>query len=620
MSWLYTIVMVGMMFSHNAENIHVQRVASKTQEQTAVQTTGQQKETERIEKSFPLTADGRVCVSNVNGSINVIAWDRNEVKLIATKVADTKENLANVDIKIDARPDYISVESDYGDDRWKNDSDRRWKNNGGVSVEYELTVPRGAMLNEIETVNGSVTVADFTNLVKISAVNGAVKATNLRGTAELSTVNGEVFADFDKLATGSNIALETVNGKVYLTIPSDSNATLKAESLNGAISNDFGLENRKGKYVGNSLHGRLGKGEVSIKLESVNGPLTVKHKNDGRSLSPATNLLPAKGADDDPDIDIDIDVANVAKTNQEINRKVRETQRQAMVDAQKELARIKTDVPKIKAKAMDDVSKSINSKEWGDAIKNSIDQQTAQLDLLRDASFFSGVPRIQTKGNSSAVKGTPKVTIEAKGCSVRVQGWDSPEVRYSVTQMRNGSINVPSVAESHSDSAVTLKVTESGPGLSTRIDVFVPRKSNLRIVSDAEIRLAGVSGELEVVGGDEPVNIRDSDGKLNITNVDGLVRVIGFEGDVMARTSDGQVFLEGRFCKLSGRAESGTFTLTLPSDTNADVSSNTEVEADGFDLAERGANKWRLGSGGSSYSFDAADGKVVIRNSSTLTN
>ena len=100
--------------------------------------------------------------------------------------------------------------------------------------------------------------------------------------ADLSTVNGEVFADFDRLAAGSKIALETVNGRVTLTIPSDSSADVKAESVNGSITNDFGLENRKGKYVGNSLHGRLGNGDVTIKLESVNGQLAVKRKNDGR--------------------------------------------------------------------------------------------------------------------------------------------------------------------------------------------------------------------------------------------------------------------------------------------------------------------------------------------------
>src|SRR4029079_8601103 len=144
MSWLYTLVFVGMMMSHSADPAKVPSASANIQPQTVIQIS-QQDETERIEKSFPLSTNGRVSVSNVNGSINVIAWERNEVKLVAVKHADTKEHLAGVDIKIDTRPDYFSVETDYGDDRgWKTDSDRRWRNNNNVTVEYELTVPRGA--------------------------------------------------------------------------------------------------------------------------------------------------------------------------------------------------------------------------------------------------------------------------------------------------------------------------------------------------------------------------------------------------------------------------------------------------------------------------------------------
>jgi hypothetical protein len=188
--------------------------------------------------------------------------------------------------------------------------------------------------------------------------------------------------------------------------------------------------------------------------------------------------------------------------------------------------------------------------------------------------------------------------------------------------------NVPNVIETHTDSTVTLKVTgdarSDAPGLfgkdsPVRIEVMVPRKTNLKIVSDQEIRLDGVSGDLEISAGDEPVNVRDSDGSLNIANEDGRVRVVGFDGDVTARTGDGEVYLEGKFTKINGRADSGSFTVTLPTDANADISSNTKIQADGFDLSDRGSNKWRLGSGGSNFTFNVSDGNVTFRNSALLT-
>ena len=185
MSWLYTIVFAGLMFSSHGE------LAADTQMNMradsaipAVVVVGD--ESEKFEQTYPLNANGRVSVSNVNGSIIVDAWDRNEVKLEYTKVADTRERLADVEVRIDARPDSFNVETDYGN---SNNRDR-WRNNGKLNVEFHLMVPRGAVLNEVETVNGSVAVANFVNVTKVSAVNGSVKATNIRGTANLSTVNG----------------------------------------------------------------------------------------------------------------------------------------------------------------------------------------------------------------------------------------------------------------------------------------------------------------------------------------------------------------------------------------------------------------------------------------------
>src|SRR6476469_1749912 len=191
MSWLYSIVFAGLLFSSNGGNNVNTNTNMAVQEPPAAVSV--QDETEKFEQTYPLSANGRVSVSNVNGSIVVEAWDRNEVHLEATKTADSKEALADVEIKVDAKPDSISVEADY--DTWKRNGDRNWKNNRKLEVQFRLQVPRTAVLNEIETVNGSVTLGNFVNTTKVSAVNGNVTATNLRGAANLSTVNGEVVAD-----------------------------------------------------------------------------------------------------------------------------------------------------------------------------------------------------------------------------------------------------------------------------------------------------------------------------------------------------------------------------------------------------------------------------------------
>ncbi len=629
MSWLYSIVFAGLLLSSGNDSVSTAD-NSQANVNAAVEVV-QSDETEKFEQSYPLNANGRVSVSNINGSIIVNAWDRNEVKLEAIKIADSKETLAEVEIKVDARPEAFSVEANY--DNWKNKGREDWKHGRKIEVQFRLSVPRGAELNEVETVNGSVTVADFVNYTKISAVNGFVKASNLRGTASLSTVNGEVTADFDRLESGSKISLNTVNGRVNLVIPSDSNATVKADSVNGNITNDFGLPVRKGKYVGRDLYGRIGSGEVQIRLNSVNGALAIGRKNDGKNTSPATNLLPQKGAEDDEDWDDDTSgVVDSHKMNKEIAKAVKQSQKDvaiAMKEAQKEIAKVKPVIAAIDVEAIAKAASVVDAAEIEAQVRKGVEIQKEALARIADANFVRVVPRIEKKSQAFPVKGIPKVTVDARGCAVRIRGWDKQEVQYTVSQFqgRRDQIAVE-VKEDHTDKTLNLKVINNNPDARdgnfyrdlnrVRIEVFVPKKSNLKITTNGEIRLENVSGEIDLTGEDEAINVRDADGKLRVASKDGTVRIIGFKGALESVAADGDVYLEGDFSKLSARVTDATITLTLPEEANASFLSNTEIETDGVSLTRDSDRAWSMGKGGPKYDFQFADGKLVVRSASTI--
>ena len=88
MSWLYSIVFAGLMFSSNNET-PVQS-CDIPQSDVLIVESAPGDETEKFEQSYPISPNGRVSVSNVNGSIVIDAWDKNEVRLEATKIADSK--------------------------------------------------------------------------------------------------------------------------------------------------------------------------------------------------------------------------------------------------------------------------------------------------------------------------------------------------------------------------------------------------------------------------------------------------------------------------------------------------------------------------------------------------
>ena len=635
MSWLYTVIFASLAFS--SQGTSVQNTAPTVQVIPAAAETRALDETEKFDQTYPLNPNGKVSLSNVNGSIVVEAWDRNEVKVEYTKTADTKERLSDVEVKINSRPDALSVETNY--DNWKqNNNSDHWRNGRKLQVDYHLMVPRGASLNEIETVNGSVTVSNFVNFTKISAVNGAVNASNLRGTANLSTVNGEVHADFDRLENGSKIVLSTVNGHVNLTIPSDASATINADTLNGNISNDFGLPVRKGKYIGRDLYGRLGAGDVRIKLDSVNGALAIGRKNDGKALSPVTNMLPQKEKDDEnwdsknDQGSKDKEKVKTSQMNRDIDRSVRDSQRasaQAVADAQRSIERIHPAIAKISETAIADAVVAADVALKAD-VKIKLDDikiKTKDLIKLSSIDFVnSSVPQVEKKSDSFPVKGIPKVTVDAKGCSVRVQGWDKSEVQYRIVRFSDQRNRAPlNITENHTDSTVNIKVESAGDESKTgvffndgnriRIEIYVPRKSSLKITANGEIRLDGVSGDVDLAGGDESINVRDVSGNMHVASTDGRIRVVGFSGDLDARTGDGEVYLEGDFKKLTGKASHGKFILTVADEPNVDIEANIEsLSVENLTEPKKtSGNSWRFGKGGAKYRFSVSGGDVLVR-------
>src|SRR5215213_5535545 len=223
MSWFYTIFVAGFLFASGTNELSV-----KTPQYIAddADVRVKQEVVEKFDQTFPLNPDGRVSLSNPNGSITIEAWDKNEVRMEATKVADSKENLDLLEININAKREYLRIEVELKPRRADTAEPHR---NHKAEVRFRLQVPRTAVLSEIETGNGSVKVSDFTNITKVTAVNGNITAANLRGTVKLSTANGEVRAAFDRLDATTSINLETVSGRALLEVPSDINATIKAE-------------------------------------------------------------------------------------------------------------------------------------------------------------------------------------------------------------------------------------------------------------------------------------------------------------------------------------------------------------------------------------------------------
>jgi len=70
---------------------------------------------EDFHQSYPLSANGRVSLENINGGVRITVWDQNQVKVDAVKHAYNRERLDEARIEVDTIADGVRIRTRYPD-------------------------------------------------------------------------------------------------------------------------------------------------------------------------------------------------------------------------------------------------------------------------------------------------------------------------------------------------------------------------------------------------------------------------------------------------------------------------------------------------------------------------
>jgi len=227
--------------------------------------------TETFDQTYSVDHGSRVGLENINGDVTIEVWDQAEVRVYAVKSASSPERLEALKIEVDASSRGVFVDTHYPNSRDLAEADRH----GHSEVEYTLTVPRFASIDGVELVNGDLLIDGVEGSVDADTVNGTIVVRGASGEIELETVNGQIELELGSAAR-DEISLSSVNGTIEVFL--DGSAEIEAETVNGRIHNDFGIEVKKGKYVGSSMSGSIGGGGPTIEIETVNGGIRVSSK------------------------------------------------------------------------------------------------------------------------------------------------------------------------------------------------------------------------------------------------------------------------------------------------------------------------------------------------------
>lgn len=264
-----------------------------------------------IEQSRPLDPKGRVEVENLKGRVEIMAWDRPEVRLSGTLgqgvealsvegdtrvlrikvrypkrsqsaepthlvlqvplLADLNVDTVSADIRISGvAPRELAVQSVSGD-ILANGAPRRGRI-GTVSGDVRLALNSPQL--RVETVSGDLRLQGRMNgEVALETVSGDIHLDTLGTPLQRLTANsvsGDMTLDA-ALAEDGEIRVETVSGDVQLRLPSDLSAQVSAESFSGDLYAPDARVQRQPYGTGASLRARYGSGKGEVRIQTFSG-------------------------------------------------------------------------------------------------------------------------------------------------------------------------------------------------------------------------------------------------------------------------------------------------------------------------------------------------------------
>jgi hypothetical protein len=203
-----------------------------------------------------------------NGGIEVLAWDRPEVKLrakvvtMAPTAAEAGDLAGQVQVETTGT---IHASGPKGTRR------SHWW------VSYKLWVPRKASLG-LRSVNGGISVRGVAGAVEFETTNGGISLDAVAGHVQGRTTNGGLDI---RLAgggwTGEGLDVATTNGGITLALPVDYNARVETGTTNGGLHVDFPVT-LQGRINRKHLTFDVGKGGPPVRAMTTNGGVKVSRR------------------------------------------------------------------------------------------------------------------------------------------------------------------------------------------------------------------------------------------------------------------------------------------------------------------------------------------------------
>lgn len=259
------------------------------------------KQKDEIQKTLKFSKtdqDKYLELENINGSIKVVGYNGDEVKLTVHRTiearskqkAEEAKDKEKLEISEEDNLILIYIDTPYrrkdGSINYKGPKYYGYK----VTFDFELKVPYETNI-ELETINdGDIYVENLEGNFDVNNINGGVKMREVSGSGKAYALNEDLEVVYSKNPT-SDCYFGSLNGDVKVTFLDGLSADFRLKTFNGEAYTDFEVthvpdiattkESKKGKYIYKSnkrTRVRVGNGGPEIEFDAFNGDIQIIKK------------------------------------------------------------------------------------------------------------------------------------------------------------------------------------------------------------------------------------------------------------------------------------------------------------------------------------------------------
>ena len=221
-------------------------------------------------KVVSFQSGGTLSLENINGNIEIVGWEKNEVEVSAERMAPFSYRrrlywqpagrfLPEVDF--DKFENFIKIKTKPAS--WDKEL---------TSVNFYISVPHSINLKDIIAKEGNISLADLYGKAVIDLRDGEINVENFSGSLSASVVKGGVKASLYDLRNEDEIQITVGQGDIIINLQPEVKTRIEASTPEGNVSSDFDL---KEPLPAKKVTAQIGEEGALLSLSSLKGDIRI---------------------------------------------------------------------------------------------------------------------------------------------------------------------------------------------------------------------------------------------------------------------------------------------------------------------------------------------------------